>query len=159
MQTTHEKTIGDLKLRMGFLSLSQMNQLTARLVRVGGPTLAALLDGAATKDDGAVDLGSVQTSSIKAAAFELALRLDASDLEYVIDTLASVTTTQTERGGLVPFDAETRSLALGGGRYYTAARFIVWGLQVQYADFLGAFAALGLSDAVKASFQSASPKV
>lgn len=156
MNKIEEKTIGNLHLRMAPLLYTQMTALSVRLVRVGGPTLAALFDGAPVVE-GQASVKDIEMSSVKAAMTELALRLDTHDLEFVIDTLASVTTLRTERGGWVALSDEERSLLFGGGRFFTAAKFIVWGLQVQYADFLAELGGDVLVDAVKASLKSKSP--
>lgn len=143
---THTTTIGDHTFHIRELGASQAKKLLVRLTKAVGPILGALADGPVPSGAGrntmARTLANLDTKAIRAGLESLAAQLKEEDLDFLCSTLGSVTQVETEVGKMVPLSKERQEVLFRGGRLLLMFRWLAYGLEVQFRDFLDAFGEL-----------------
>ena len=128
--------------------------MLVRLVRVLGPVVGALMEGAAskmtsgpkgskTKPVAAMDksarLGAIleaDPATVSKVLTELGSRLTEEDLEYFASVFGATTQVEREPGKLLPLTLQDQEIHFAG-RFGEMFRWLGFCLEVNYSDFFG----------------------
>lgn len=145
------RTIGAYTYQMTELGSADAKALFVRTVQAAGPVLGAYLEGAGAAAEGE-GLKSIADGTAKAKiakrlvgmdvkAFsrmfeELAHRLSIDDLNYACEVLGRASQLKGEKGGWLPLDRDRQELHFTGGRLLSLWKWLAFGYEVQFSDFL-----------------------
>jgi hypothetical protein len=133
MRDIETKQIGDFYYRVKQLPDKEGYRLFVRLTRTLMPSLASMLQGA--PDDGnAVSLSALTTKMLGDAVMQLAMNLDEDVFQSIYETLAIDCSISNDDTNWVPLKSDKEHWS---GRFAQMMQFIVFALEVNYADFLG----------------------
>ncbi len=127
---TETREIDGIQFRVTQLGFASGRKLLVRLAKTMGPSLATLAGGAKSLKD--VDLVSLVRTAVEG--------LEDSDLESYAEILGEVTQWSTG-GGKWPALSYANREELFSGRILLFFRWLMFALEVQYADFSGALKA------------------
>jgi len=149
---THSTEIDGYRYEMTMFGATQSYRLFHRLFRMLGPTLGPLLEALGTaKNLDDVDVGS---EAAIAAIRSLTQSVSEADLDHVIGQLREATHVGVEVGSEKTVPLKQVFDLHFAGRFGPMARWIAWGLGVQYGSFLPAFATMGTPSEGAASLAS-----
>jgi len=126
----HERRIGEHSYRVTQLRLNDALRLLPIVLRVAGPTLAAVLDGRKT-------LGEITETEVDigGAVSEFARSLCAADLIELSDAFAKSGAFQNATGAWIPLDSQAQLHF--PPRYQEWLGFVLFAIGVNFASFLG----------------------
>lgn len=137
MLESKTKLIGNHRYQVTQLPSSQARKLLIRLVQMGGPVVASLLEDAKLMETTGpiVDrVSKVDAKTLAKMLRDFSDRIKEADLDYLCTILGGCTQVEIE-GKLQPLDLETQELHFAGGNLSKLFTWLGFALEVQYADF------------------------
>lgn len=139
MLESKRTTIGEYQYEMTLLTAPVGRRLLVRLFKTLGPAVSAALAGLPEGKDDKIGLGDLSTRAIGDAVGMLAETISEAELDNICEILAKVTEYSPDGGNRwLPMSKGEGVDEHWAGRYLDMFKWIVFGLEVNYSDFLDA---------------------
>jgi len=135
---TKSRVIGRYEYKVTQLGFKKGNATWVRLLKVLGPALGKLLETGA-------NLKSMNVAALSGPLAELAMTLTEEDLNYFCEVFGEATVVEVsadKKPILVPKVQETHF----AGQYGEMLKWLAFCVEVNYSDFMGAFAGPAAGD-------------